>query len=145
MLQERGVGNTRLWPRGVDLDVFNPAKRSTRIRQSYGVVHPETMIEMNSKSQRIPLGVSSPASMPVYGEVSASDDSVVILSVGRMYVSSIFTSAILIFVDSSYEKNLVLLVHAFALLIGRLPPEKPKPRLVFVGKPLLLNTLDAGY
>jgi hypothetical protein len=89
MLQERGFGDTRLWPRGVDLDVFTPAKRSTRIRQSYGVVYPETDISMNLKSQHSaisPLTLSSAASVPVYGEVRPSDDSVVILSVGRMYV-----------------------------------------------------------
>jgi len=89
MLHERGFSNTRLWPRGVDLKVFNPARRSQRLRQSYGIIYPNTEIEVNPNSQpsTIPLQApSSPVCGPAYKGVCPPDDTVVILSVGRMYV-----------------------------------------------------------
>lgn len=136
MLDERGFSNTRLWPRGVDLDVFTPTRRSRHIRELYGVDYPETEIEMKPESNPSPT---------VRGGAYPSDDNVVILSVGRMYLLPIYLShAVLIYVASSYEKNLVLLVHAFAFLIGRIPLGTPKPRLVFVGKSCFQSNMTAN-
>jgi glycosyltransferase involved in cell wall biosynthesis len=145
MLDERGFSNTRLWPRGVDLDVFTPTRRSRHIRELYGVDYPETENEMKPESNpsTIPQGISSPPT--VRGGAYPSDGNVVILSVGRMYLLPIYLShAVLIYVASSYEKNLVLLVHAFAFLIGRIPPGTPKPRLVFVGKSCFQSNMTAN-
>ena len=35
-LQSMGIKNTRVWSRGVDADLFNPAKRCTALRQQWG-------------------------------------------------------------------------------------------------------------
>ncbi|KRE47356.1 glycosyltransferase family 4 protein [Paenibacillus sp. Soil522] len=36
-LEEKGLPNLALWTRGVDCDLFTPAKRSDRIREIYGI------------------------------------------------------------------------------------------------------------
>lgn len=35
-LAQRGVTNLRLWPRGVDAALFDPARRSSRLREAFG-------------------------------------------------------------------------------------------------------------
>jgi hypothetical protein len=80
MLNERDFKNTRLWPRGVDLNVFAPAKRFHHIRKSYGVPYSLT----TGASTDVPTLQATSA----VGEESSHSDtsSVVVLSVGRLYV-----------------------------------------------------------
>jgi hypothetical protein len=89
MLQGHGFDNTRIWPRGVDLNVFTPLRRSHTIRESWGVPTTEKDLGANLPD-KFPTIVSSPSlpppcRWPITGEISPSNDTVVILSVSRMY------------------------------------------------------------
>ncbi|EJD49774.1 UDP-Glycosyltransferase/glycogen phosphorylase [Auricularia subglabra TFB-10046 SS5] len=111
-----GMGNLRIWPRGIDLSVFTPARRSTRIREHLGATCPRadptcdwatthTLGDVGIRLAR-PLCADRPA-FPLTPPPSPvlrpmPDDIVVILYVGRI----------------SYEKNLQLLLDAFAHLVS---------------------------
>ncbi|KZW03680.1 UDP-Glycosyltransferase/glycogen phosphorylase [Exidia glandulosa HHB12029] len=125
--------NLRIWPRGVDLSIFTPAKRSSKIRERLGahLLDESPVVDwqrhtLGDAILRPPLSPprqyrSSPSLMfPLTPPPSPTlnpleDDVVVILYVGRI----------------SYEKNLQLLIDAFAHLVKSLPG--PSVRLALVG------------
>jgi len=138
---EHGFTNLRIWPRGVDLIVFSPLKRSSSIRERLGARStPPQSSEMSSltlgdafirpfspppRTRSLP-GQLKPSGWPQFPLTPphspplspVEEDLVVILYVGRL----------------SYEKNLQLLVDAFAQLVTRLTPDDPtRLQLVLIG------------
>ncbi|BGP41554.1 hypothetical protein JCM10450v2_005600 [Rhodotorula kratochvilovae] len=133
MLGEHGIENVRLWPRGVDVDLFRPAARDYALRQSWGVEPPD--LDCDRPSPRLlaseprtslsadelpPLALPPPytahPAAPAFGGTSPSK--LAVLYVGRI----------------SWEKNLLLLIEAFR---GLQEPDaatgRPACQLVFVG------------
>ncbi|GAA5961929.1 hypothetical protein JCM21900_001151 [Sporobolomyces salmonicolor] len=133
MLEEQKFDNVRIWPRGVDVDLFRPEARDFSLRQSWGVEsqsldedRPSPCLvaaDRRSSFEDLPT-LSLP---PPYSSIPPSSTSsgaplpgskLVVLYVGRI----------------SWEKNLRLLIEAFRGLqepdpaIGR-----PACQLVFVG------------
>ena len=50
ILKQKGIDKgVRLWPRGVDMDVFNPTKRSIEWRRQFGVADHEVLISFVSR------------------------------------------------------------------------------------------------
>lgn len=105
MLRSRGISNVRIWPRGVDLELFGPHRRSHMRRQSWGVqyVHrtanDQILIEEdneteenNKKASELELanGFIAPLTPPPSpdllpaDEVQRRNESVVVLYVGRV-------------------------------------------------------------
>ncbi|GAA5832402.1 hypothetical protein JCM11251_006441 [Rhodosporidiobolus azoricus] len=130
MLGEQGFENVRLWPRGVDVDLFRPSARDFALRQSWGVELPD--LDANRPSPRMqpacrtsfddlpPLYLPPPysASAPPVPSTAPSPTKVVVLYVGRI----------------SWEKNLRLLIESARGL--QQPDEatgRPACQLVFVG------------
>lgn len=82
LLSERGFKNTRIWPRGVDHDVFAPVRRSHCVRKSYGI--PGAAISSTVVAS-LPTSSTSERRATTGGS-GPLEDPVVVLSVGRMYV-----------------------------------------------------------
>lgn len=140
MLERNAFSDVRLWPRGVDLEQFGPSNRSQDLRDRWGVSPAPTPIpatpvvskkltgtdsrfpptpplspvvaplpSLASIATNVPVQ-NSPLSPPYESAGAKSKPALVVLYVGRL----------------SWEKNLSLLLHAYALLPVR-------PKLVFVG------------
>ncbi|GAA6003698.1 hypothetical protein JCM10207_003552 [Rhodosporidiobolus poonsookiae] len=135
MLGEHGFENTRLWPRGVDVDLFRPSARDFALRQSWGV-EPLDLDEdrpsprlAGSSDVRLstddlpPLHLpppysAQPASTPSFSIPTSSASKLVVLYVGRI----------------SWEKNLRLLIEALRGLEAADPATgRPAIQLVMVG------------
>ncbi|ORY20791.1 hypothetical protein BCR39DRAFT_554814 [Naematelia encephala] len=145
MLESQAFSGVRLWPRGVDLTQFGPSKRSVEMRASWGVgtihtdvgaVHTGASWGVSSaeEGKQVDAGVhyqgrraSMPLTPPASPWVAATEpvssipptlpERVVLLYVGRI----------------SWEKNLHLLLAAYANLPTYLPTGAVPPKLVFVG------------
>ncbi|GAA5904190.1 hypothetical protein JCM6882_003972 [Rhodosporidiobolus microsporus] len=134
MLADQGFENVRLWPRGVDVDLFRPSARDFALRQTWGAEpldldedRPSPRIQASDTARRSssfddlpPLHLPPPYSaQPAPTATTAfSSSKVVVLYVGRI----------------SWEKNLRLLIEAFRGL--QQPDEatgRPACQLVFVG------------
>ncbi|GAA5932953.1 hypothetical protein JCM3775_005274 [Rhodotorula graminis] len=134
MLGEQGFDNVRLWPRGVDTDLFRPEARDFALRQSWGVE---------------PLDLDpdrpSPRLIAVEPRSSLSTDDLPALALPPPYTpqpapppfcagSSPSKLAILYVGRVSWEKNLRLLIDAAR---GLEKPDfatgRPACQLVFVG------------
>ena len=111
MLEQHDFSNVRLWPRGVDTDLFRPEARDFALRQSWEVEspaldehHPSPRINPTDSRRTslddVPL-LSLPPAYAAHGYSSPSSplpgSKLVILYVGRI----------------SWEKNLRLLIEAF--------------------------------
>ncbi|GAA5888093.1 hypothetical protein JCM16303_001502 [Sporobolomyces ruberrimus] len=133
MLEEHNFSNVRLWPRGVDVELFRPEARDFALRQSWGVEpqaldehHPSPRINPFSTGRTfddIPL-LSLPPAYAAHGYSSTSTatplpgSKLVVLYVGRI----------------SWEKNLRLLIESFRSLETADPTTgRPACQLVFVG------------
>ncbi|BGP17785.1 hypothetical protein JCM10213_001713 [Rhodosporidiobolus nylandii] len=132
-LSTQGFAHIRLWPRGVDVDLFRPSARDYILRQTWTAKPPE----MDGQGPLPRLLASAPDSSapnedlpplhlpPPYSASPASATSpssagskVVVLYVGRI----------------SWEKNLRLLIEAFRGLQHPDPASgRPACQLVFVG------------
>lgn len=118
MLEQNAFGDVRLWPRGVDLEQFGPRNRSQVLRDRWGVapapIPPPAAVttKPGADDKAPPTPPMSPVETPVASLSSVADGrpNLVLLYVGRL----------------SWEKNLLLLLRAYALLPVR-------PKLVFVG------------
>lgn len=150
MLERNAFSDVRLWPRGVDLEQFGPSNRSQTLRDIWGVAPapiavaplPPSPVALKKLAHGLPptppmspvvapaapslasIATSIPTSSPLTpispaqstagstsGSVAGDErPNLVVMYVGRL----------------SWEKNLSLLLHAFALLPVR-------PKLVFVG------------
>ncbi|GAA6016803.1 hypothetical protein JCM11491_001812 [Sporobolomyces phaffii] len=135
MLEDHKFSNVRLWPRGVDVDLFRPDARDFALRQTWDVEpqaldehHPSPRINPTTDSRRtsfddVPL-LSLPPAYAAHGYSSTSTaaplpgSKLVVLYVGRI----------------SWEKNLRLLIEAFrSLEQADLATGRPACQLVFVG------------
>jgi glycosyltransferase involved in cell wall biosynthesis len=146
MLRSRGVPNVRIWPRGVDLEIFGPHRRSHTRRRSWRIeTAPQGSGDACDAKMALPKGIVAPLTPPPSPDLLPADEqqrrseSAVVLYVGRMYVAFSFhvifldsTSKVVLF-DSSYEKNIMLLIQAFEQVAKNLPPKSLAPRLVLVG------------
>ncbi|CED82388.1 Cytochrome b5 [Phaffia rhodozyma] len=128
MLKGHSLPDSRLWSRGVDLTHFNPNRRSTKLRKEWGVGSTED--------------VSAKAIGSVWvgkeNEEDCKNEKLALLYVGRMFVvfailhltfraaNRLIMYIIFFMISSSWEKNLLLLLSAYAYL-----PIPPK--LVFTG------------
>lgn len=94
MLRSRGISNVRIWPRGVDLELFGSHRRSRIRRLSWGVeVAPQSSREVGDAKTGLPKGIVAPLTPPPSPDLLPADEqqrrfeSVVVLYVGRMYVT----------------------------------------------------------
>ncbi|GAA6049079.1 hypothetical protein JCM3770_003876 [Rhodotorula araucariae] len=132
MLGAKGFANVRLWPRGVDTDLFRPSARDFALRQSWAVEPPDLDADrpsprMNASDPHGCLAADEPPPLalpPPYTAHSAphvpgtSPSKIAVLYVGRI----------------SWEKNLRLLIEAFRGLHEPDPATgRPACQLVFVG------------
>ncbi|GAA5902159.1 hypothetical protein JCM8208_002492 [Rhodotorula glutinis] len=134
MLGEQGFENVRLWPRGVDTDLFRPDARDFALRQSWGV----EPLDLDPDRPSPRLVAAEPRSSPSTDDLPAfalpppytphplppppcagsSPSKLAILYVGRI----------------SWEKNLRLLIDAArGLEKPDLASGRPACQLVFVG------------
>ncbi|GAA5905966.1 glycosyltransferase family 4 protein [Sporobolomyces salmoneus] len=134
MLKDHKFENVRLWPRGVDVDLFRPDARDFTLRQSWGVEppaldehHPSPRINPTDPRRTsfddvpllsLPPAYDSHGYSPTSPAAPPSGSKLAVLYVGRI----------------SFEKNLRLLIEAFRGL-ERADPETGRPpcQLVFVG------------
>ncbi|GAA5979165.1 hypothetical protein JCM5350_007088 [Sporobolomyces pararoseus] len=134
MLEDHKFNNVRLWPRGVDVDLFRPEARDFALRQSWDVEpqaldehHPSPRINPTTSRRNsfddLPL-LSLPPAYAAHGYSSSSPSTpidgskLVVLYVGRI----------------SWEKNLRLLIEAFRGLENADPSTgRPPCQLIFVG------------
>ncbi|GAA5858907.1 hypothetical protein JCM1840_006612 [Sporobolomyces johnsonii] len=133
MLEEQKFENVRIWPRGVDVDLFRPEARDFTLRQSWGV-EPQSLDEdrpsprLVATDRRSSLDNLPTLSLPPpYSSLQPSSTAsgvphpgskLVVLYVGRI----------------SWEKNLRLLIEAFRGLQEPDPATgRPACQLVFVG------------
>ncbi|KAL7419253.1 hypothetical protein Q5752_006090 [Cryptotrichosporon argae] len=144
MLRAHAFAYVRLWPRGVDLVQFGPARRSARIRADWGVgdapVEPakagahaaegthhtgrKTSLPLTPPSSPYVAAADGPAPVAEPAEMPAR---VVVLYVGRI----------------SWEKNIMLLLHAYEHLVASVPAGALPPKLVFVGDGPARGELEA--
>lgn len=109
-------GLIRIFPRGINLDLFSPAKRNMKLRQSWGVNDgPETV----SKDL-----IDNPPITPVVATFNTSSASA---TPAKRPLVALYAGRV------SWEKNLKLMLHAFALLPAHLPAGVNCPKLVFAG------------
>ncbi|KZT56971.1 glycosyltransferase family 4 protein [Calocera cornea HHB12733] len=122
MLEGQGFKNVRLWQRGVDQDLFNPYRRSERLRESWGVQPSAKKTQATAPLVHLDPAAAmltpppSPDLLPV-GVLPRRNDTPVVLYVGRV----------------SWEKNLLLLIRSFGLMLESLSSQDAKPILVLVG------------
>ncbi|GAA5991230.1 hypothetical protein JCM10908_006596 [Rhodotorula pacifica] len=131
MLEQQGFENLRIWPRGVDVELFRPEARDYTLRQSWGA-EPQDL-DSDRPSPRVtaadarrsiddlpPLSLPPPYSVlaPPTTFSAAGQSKLVVLYVGRI----------------SWEKNLRLLIEAFrGLQNPDAATNRPACQLVFVG------------
>ncbi|KAG8752648.1 hypothetical protein FRC12_011848 [Ceratobasidium sp. 428] len=118
MLMRKGVQNTRVWPRGIDLDMFGPHRRCYTTRRAWGVesVSVPTCTVTPGDAKSLPTPPPSPAPSDEQ-EFLLWKDRCVILYVGRL----------------SHEKNLFFLIETFAILLRLIELPSLPPLFVFVG------------
>ncbi|GAA5841744.1 hypothetical protein JCM9279_003090 [Rhodotorula babjevae] len=149
MLDDQGFENVRMWPRGVDIELFRPAARDFHLRQSWGVepldLDPErpsprliaTEPRSSLSADELPaLALPppyTPQPVPLLSCGGSSPSKLVLLYVGRI----------------SWEKNLRLLIDAArGLQEPDLASGRPACQLVFVGDGparVEVETLCASY
>lgn len=145
MLERNSFSDVRLWPRGVDLEQFGPSNRSQALRESWGVAPapaparaPPSPIAAKKLQDGLP---PTPPMSPIVAPVPPSLASVAtdVPSLSSPLTPDSPTDAgtsadpggrpdlVVLYVGRlSWEKNLLLLLHAYALLPVR-------AKLVFVG------------
>lgn len=142
MLESQSFSNVRLWPRGVDLSQFGPLKRCNKMRELWGIGEAPGRVSVdltNSKvvgvhhsGRKTSLPLTPPASPIVVpaGDVGQTQP----FTAEPMAINSAPSRVCLLYVGRvSWEKNLVLLLHAYGRLSAYLPTGSPLPKLVFVG------------
>ncbi|GEM08636.1 glycosyl transferase group 1 [Rhodotorula toruloides] len=131
MLEQHGFQNLRIWPRGVDVEMFRPEARDYALRQCWGVEPQDLDAErpsprIHASDNRIPYDELPPLNLPPPYSAqpntstfsATSPSKLVVLYVGRI----------------SWEKNLRLLIEAFrGLQDPDLATNRPACQLVFVG------------
>ncbi|GJN90367.1 hypothetical protein Rhopal_003378-T1 [Rhodotorula paludigena] len=131
MLGDQGFENVRLWPRGVDVELFRPEARDFGLRQAWGVEpqdldadRPSPRVQAldarNSLSDDLPpLDLPPPyIAQPISSFSGTSPSKLAILYVGRV----------------SWEKNLRLLIEAMrGLQEPDIASGRPACQLIFVG------------
>lgn len=143
MLERNAFSDVRLWPRGVDLEQFGPSNRSQTLRDIWGVGPAPVPLPPSPISLK-KLAHGLPPTPPMSPVVAPAAPSLAITAVHAVAspltpVSPAQSSAgsvagdearpnlVILYVGRlSWEKNLSLLLHAYALLPVR-------PKLVFVG------------
>jgi hypothetical protein len=83
MLMQKGVCNIRIWPRGVDLNLFGPHRRRSTVRQAWGVRPSLGRCDQGANHQVYPL---TPPPSPTLLECNyrSRSEQCVILYVGRL-------------------------------------------------------------
>ncbi|EJU04876.1 UDP-Glycosyltransferase/glycogen phosphorylase [Dacryopinax primogenitus] len=123
MLEGQGFKNVRLWQRGVDQQLFNPYRRSEKLRERWGVQPSPKKTQSASPLAHLDPAAAmltpppSPDLLPVGSLPPKRTDTPVVLYVGRV----------------SWEKNLLLLVRSFGLMLESLSAQDAKPILILVG------------
>ncbi|BGP01503.1 Glycosyl transferase group 1 [Rhodotorula toruloides ATCC 204091] len=131
MLEQQGFQNLRIWPRGVDVEMFRPEARDYALRQRWGVEPQDLDADrpsprVHASDNRIPCEELPPLNLPppysaqpAASTFSATSPSkLVVLYVGRI----------------SWEKNLRLLIEAYrGLEEPDLATNRPACQLIFVG------------
>ncbi|KAL7413387.1 hypothetical protein BDY24DRAFT_389910 [Mrakia frigida] len=127
MLGSHSLPNARIWSRGVDLTHFNPGRRSATMRRSWGIVEDAGVVGESREQEKSVLGGGGLITPPTSPELMplGAGASVAVEELGR--------TAVLYVGRISWEKNLLLLLHAHSHLTSLLPPSTPLPKLVFVG------------
>ncbi|GAA5880343.1 hypothetical protein JCM3774_006734 [Rhodotorula dairenensis] len=131
MLEQQGFENLRIWPRGVDVELFRPEARDYTLRQTWGA-EPQDL-DADRPSPRLlavdarrsvddlpPFSLPPPYSAlaPPTAFSSTGQSKLVVLYVGRI----------------SWEKNLRLMIEAFrGLQHSDEATNRPACQLVFVG------------
>lgn len=108
-----------MWPRGINLDQFTPRKRSAERRRSWGIV------DAAPKATPVGLPDTPPATPDVPASIGAAASSAPPTSGGRLV--AVYAGRV------SWEKNLLLLLHALAALPAHLPANTKIPKMVFAG------------
>lgn len=148
MLERNAFSDVRLWPRGVDLEQFGPSNRSQTLRDIWGVgpapVPPAPVSQPTSPISLKKLAHGLPPTPPMSPIVAPAAPSLAITAVhavsspltpvspaqstaGSVSGDEVRPNLVILYVGRlSWEKNLSLLLHAYALLPVR-------PKLVFVG------------
>ncbi|WVR06117.1 hypothetical protein IAU60_003147 [Kwoniella sp. DSM 27419] len=129
MLKSQSFEGVRLWPRGVDLSQFGPSKRCTNLRREWGIlpVATEARSDMSMYPAKAemdtltPTGLMTPPMTPWSGPVDGVAER---SSAGETGEERVVLS---------WEKNLQLLLSAYAKLPCLLPESSTMPKLVFVG------------
>ncbi|GAA5866326.1 hypothetical protein JCM8547_000740 [Rhodosporidiobolus lusitaniae] len=126
-LESQGFRDFRIWPRGVDIDLFRPSARDYALRQSWGISDSRTSspsFPYSSSSNddlpplHLPPPYSASPSSPTPASSPSTSDKLVVLYVGRI----------------SFEKNLRLLIESFrGLEVADESTGRPACQLVFVG------------
>lgn len=118
MLHAHSFKNVRMWPRGINLDQFTPSKRSAARRRSWGIA------DAAPKTSSLHLPDTPPATPDVVASIGAASAQTQV-SGGRLV--AVYAGRV------SWEKNLLLLLHALAALPAHLPAETKIPKMVFAG------------
>lgn len=120
VLMQKGICNTRIWPRGVDLSFFGPHKRHSLTREGWGVrssLDPLDRCDQRANYRAYPLTPPPSPTPSADDDQRYSNEQCVILYTGRL----------------SYEKNLLFLVESYQLLLEMLVDSPSPPIFVFVG------------
>ncbi|ELU44191.1 serine carboxypeptidase [Rhizoctonia solani AG-1 IA] len=117
-LMHKGVQNTRIWPRGVDLKAFSAHKRCPALRGEWGIKNSHGRSDPWTNKNVYPL---TPPPSPVPSENNSHayrSEQCVILYAGRL----------------SYEKNLHFLIESYGHLLDMLGGSTALPLFIFVGE-----------
>ncbi|WWD17615.1 hypothetical protein CI109_102056 [Kwoniella shandongensis] len=144
MLEFHGFDGVRLWPRGVDISQFGPRRRNMALRATWGVGYaPSEVVQMKDASQVEVEGTNwtgRKTSLPMTPPMTPWTGPVEHVRAGEVGCErqeadqSLPERVVLLFVGRiSWEKNISLLLSAYAHLAGILPTGTLMPKLIFVG------------
>ncbi|CAE6465651.1 unnamed protein product [Rhizoctonia solani] len=126
MLMHKGIHNTRIWPRGVDLNAFGPHKRCLKLRGEWGIKDFPGRCDQWTNKSGYPLTPPPSPTTSAEGSNAYWNEGCVILYAGRL----------------SYEKNLRFLIDSYGLLLDMIGESDPRPVFVFAGDGPARNSLE---
>lgn len=141
MLESQSFSDVRLWPRGVDLSQFGPSKRSASMRALWGVgeapvanAAPMFVAKFNTGIHHSGRKTSLPLTPPASPIVTAAEQTTAEPEPMSTSHDAFPSRIVLLYVGRvSWEKNLILLLHAYGRMVDHMPLGSVLPKLVFVG------------